>query len=698
MSSGGAGPLVPTFHGFVHNTMDGLVLFEACLSGKLHHVPRRPHDRERSSLIKSGSIFIYEENASGIKRWTDGVAWSPSRILGNFLIYRELEKPFPPGEKKRAIKRKRTTAPGEPYPRRDSDETDGAEIITPLTPPSPNPNGEAKSEMPGTDQDKELERSLIGSLVDSYGFRPDGLVKKTMSVSVNGISHHMVSYYKVEDVKNNVLPRPLSDPRLQSISVRPELYLKQNFRAPVEETEHYAIDGQMHAHPQAMYSSMMGGYGVRPGQYIGQPYTSIYGMQATTGASVYGAMTGTSWPTQQATMGALSYGNRGYDSQSYATNYYQPPTTSSAAPAVKTENQQATAPASGYNTQYASNYASMPRNDAQSTPMMQSAYHTPAQTAASSFGSMSAHNGRSSYGNIMNSPATRSQMLCCTVQGPAERTKAATNKLRSSITGLTTPRENIYNLPNLLTVSRILAAPATAYLLLHDQYPWALALFAYAGLTDLVDGWLARKWHLQTVAGSVIDPMADKALMIILTVTLAVKGAIPLYLATLILGRDASLALAAIYYRYASLPAPKTFVRYWDFSLPSAEVHPTTVSKYNTFLQLMLIGSTLALPVVTAGAQQGGVGVLQGVDLHQAMTYFQWLVAGTTAWSGLSYAFLKDAVTFLGSNEELKAKQGARGRAIIGVTFGSLVAAAVWFAVNDEKKQAEEQEGGRPDF
>ena len=132
MSSGGAGPLVPTFHGFVHNSMDGLILFEACLSGKLHHVPRRPHDRERSSLIKSGSIFIYEENASGIKRWTDGVAWSPSRILGNFLIYRELEKPFPPGEKKRAMKRKRASMPGEPYPRRDSDDNEGTEqmIVT----------------------------------------------------------------------------------------------------------------------------------------------------------------------------------------------------------------------------------------------------------------------------------------------------------------------------------------------------------------------------------------------------------------------------------------------------------------------------------------------------------------------------------------------------------------------------------------
>lgn len=49
----------------------------------------------------------------------------------------------------------------------------------------------------------------------------------------------------------------------------------------------------------------------------------------------------------------------------------------------------------------------------------------------------------------------------------------------------------------------------------------------YAGITDLVDGYLARKWKLQTVAGSVIDPMADKTLMIVLTVTLAVKGAMP---------------------------------------------------------------------------------------------------------------------------------------------------------------------------
>lgn len=55
----------------------------------------------------------------------------------------------------------------------------------------------------------------------------------------------------------------------------------------------------------------------------------------------------------------------------------------------------------------------------------------------------------------------------------------------------------------------------------------ALGLFVYAGATDLVDGWVARKWDLQTVVGTVIDPMADKALMTIVTVTLAMKEALP---------------------------------------------------------------------------------------------------------------------------------------------------------------------------
>lgn len=90
-----------------------------------------------------------------------------------------------------------------------------------------------------------------------------------------------------------------------------------------------------------------------------------------------------------------------------------------------------------------------------------------------------------------------------------------------------TPRENIYNLPNILTFSRLLTSPIIGYLVLHDQYATAMGLFAVAGLTDLVDGFIARRWNLQTVVGSVIDPMADKTLMTVLTVTLAAQGLLP---------------------------------------------------------------------------------------------------------------------------------------------------------------------------
>jgi len=110
--------------------------------------------------------------------------------------------------------------------------------------------------------------------------------------------------------------------------------------------------------------------------------------------------------------------------------------------------------------------------------------------------------------------------------GIAETTKALSQRVRERISVLT-PRENIYTIPNILTVSRLLAAPAIGYLVLHDSHVWAAGLFAYAGISDLVDGWIARRYKLQTVVGSVIDPMADKALMAILVACLAIKGALP---------------------------------------------------------------------------------------------------------------------------------------------------------------------------
>lgn len=246
---GPSSPLVPTFCGHIASTQDALLLFEACLSGALNHVARRPHDRERSSLIKSGNVFIYEEHSSGIKRWTDGVPWSPSRILGNFLVYRELERPFPPGEKKRAMKRSKRS-PGiskapDAYGRvinRMSNGYDPASIAA----------SRVDSANMTTALNKETERSLIGSLIDSYGFKEEGLVKKTVSVTVGGISHHLVSYYTVADVMNNKFSTPSKDLRFQHITPRADLINKQNFRTPIDE-----IDTLERSDDRSVYNSFL---------------------------------------------------------------------------------------------------------------------------------------------------------------------------------------------------------------------------------------------------------------------------------------------------------------------------------------------------------------------------------------------------------------------------------------------------------
>jgi len=195
----------------------------------------------------------------------------------------------------------------------------------------------------------------------------------------------------------------------------------------------------------------------------------------------------------------------------------------------------------------------------------------------------------------------------------------------------TTIRENIYTIPNLLTASRIFACPVLGWAILDGNYHLATGLLVYAGLTDLADGYLARRFKMSSVLGTILDPAADKVLMTTLTITLTMQDLIPVPLAAIILGRDVLLSLSALYIRYSTLPNPKTFSRYWDFSLPSAEVRPTTISKVNTALQLLLMGTTTVTPILPIDI---------GLQLHG----LQWLVATTTVWSGLSYVFTQDAV------------------------------------------------------
>lgn len=84
--------LQPTYQGYIGDTTDAVIIMQAVLDEKLSPVNRRVNAKERPDTIVLGNVFVFIEESSKIKRWTDGTAWLASRILGRFLIYREVEK------------------------------------------------------------------------------------------------------------------------------------------------------------------------------------------------------------------------------------------------------------------------------------------------------------------------------------------------------------------------------------------------------------------------------------------------------------------------------------------------------------------------------------------------------------------------------------------------------------------------------
>lgn len=144
----------PPWSGWIQTTGDALRILEAARRGLIPRVTRRLVDAERK-MITSGSVFVFDEDESGIKRWTDGFFWSPSRILGNFLLYRETDKR---GAGHRSIKADQEL------------NSEGSTENQSLSRP--------KSDTASLAVDKHRERSLVGSLTNSYKFKPDGLMKK----------------------------------------------------------------------------------------------------------------------------------------------------------------------------------------------------------------------------------------------------------------------------------------------------------------------------------------------------------------------------------------------------------------------------------------------------------------------------------------------------------------------------------------
>ncbi|AAS51911.1 ADL010Wp [Eremothecium gossypii ATCC 10895] len=188
----------PSYHGYIETNTDALLLAQAILDGKLKPVSRRPYEIERPQLIISGNVFVFIEEKSGIKRWTDGVSWSPSRIMGKFLVYRELDKQNSSLLQGHA---------GQSGRRKNSD------VAEPLQ----------------EDQRNPVSKALVGSLNSSYAFKPGGLVKKTMSLKLKRASHvetiHIISYYTAEDVESGKLLKPSGTPFFKQLQPCRELIL-----------------------------------------------------------------------------------------------------------------------------------------------------------------------------------------------------------------------------------------------------------------------------------------------------------------------------------------------------------------------------------------------------------------------------------------------------------------------------------------
>ncbi len=172
------------------------------------------------------------------------------------------------------------------------------------------------------------------------------------------------------------------------------------------------------------------------------------------------------------------------------------------------------------------------------------------------------------------------------------------------------------SLPNILTIFRILAVIPLVYWLLTGSYYYALMLAFIAGFTDLLDGLLARKFDWTSRFGGILDPLADKLMLISLTLVLAYIGEFPLWLAVLVLARDVVIVVGGVAYQRWVGPV---------------DVSPFRLSKWNTALQILLV----LFVMLRLNAYQIDLAGIELVGFIESILI--WVVAITTALSGLQY-------------------------------------------------------------
>jgi cardiolipin synthase len=141
------------------------------------------------------------------------------------------------------------------------------------------------------------------------------------------------------------------------------------------------------------------------------------------------------------------------------------------------------------------------------------------------------------------------------------------------------------HIPNILTAFRFLLVPPVVLLMLKDEFMPALVLFAVAGFSDAVDGFLARRYHWTSRIGGLMDPLADKLLMVSSYLTLGWLGLIPVWLVALVILRDLVIVTGAVIY---------------NARIEQVEATPSVVSKLNTLAQILLVLSVLFSQAVAA--------------------------------------------------------------------------------------------------
>jgi cardiolipin synthase (CMP-forming) len=136
------------------------------------------------------------------------------------------------------------------------------------------------------------------------------------------------------------------------------------------------------------------------------------------------------------------------------------------------------------------------------------------------------------------------------------------------------------NLPNLITIGRILLVPVTVWLIISGEFGLAFVAFLMAGISDGVDGYIARRFNQRTELGAYLDPIADKALLVSIYVSLGLLKFLPAWLVILVVTRDVLIVGAVILS--------------WVLGKPII-VAPSMASKVNTAGQIVLAGFVLGI-------------------------------------------------------------------------------------------------------